>query len=603
MSCDMIAKPFLHLSYATLEQFRDFLDKQEAKLADVLLLATSPAINSKTQGPLHLHGSGHFRLSQALQALTTRMRHLREGDTTLSEWRSAVLVINKAFWDYVEVLEEAEKELSHHVEAVDISGWTENFYRIVVSFKELLAHRIEDLIWVTFRVEDLLLTYRSICKKRKNLWMVFGYILKRFSNTLDRAILQHLYAAESALSAQYKAFNTSYEALNSFMPEIKLKEAKFLNFSLWNEKDPEHQRLMIKLYEWIALYEKNSKLEALDPQLILRAIKNVAKPGLMSAIFRECIDGIKKNFFQDCISWQNERDPSIRIHLQTLEEGLDHLKTFIGSYREILLRAESDPYAKTRRRLTEWIVGPEPRKTRDFLQLLYQIDFLKRLFSTLFNSLDRQQTRKASVKGKLRQQIYEVLHEMGQPLSSRNLIQGRAEKLIELIGELDELGSSEGDVHDLITEVLLRALHYDAKYQVLNNDSRFEEIITIHQNLGYPIEDPEHLNRIKVFKSVIKHVENWLKKKEIQNHIHELDLDEGAVQESLQGLLASVQRGSYLEETCYEMLLEYRYLFSRFFHALRKYETEGKEIRSQFSFVDHYLEAIEQQVKADSKVI
>lgn len=595
----MISKPFLHLSYAMLEQFRDFLDKQESKLADVLLLATSPAINSKTQGPLHLHGSGHFRLSQALQALTSRMRHLQEGDTTPSEWRSAVLVINKAFWDYVEVLEEAEKELYQHIEAVDISGWTENFHRIVVSFKELLAHRIEDLIWVYLRVEDLLLTYRSICKKRKNLWMLFGLILKKFSKTLDRSILRHLSAAESSLATHYKAFNTSYEALNKFMPEIKAKEAKFLNFSLWNEKDPEHQKLMIKLFEWIALYEKNAKLEALDPQLILRAIKNVAKPGLMSTIFRECIEGIKKNFFQDCLAWQNERDPSIRIHLHTLEEGLDHLKTLIGSYREILLRAEADPYAKTRWRFTEWIVGPEPRKTRDFLYLLYQIDFLKKLFSTLYTSLDRQKTVNPYRKGVIKQQIYEVLHEMGQPLSSRNLIQGKAERLIELIGDLDELGGAEGDVHDLITEILLKALHYDIKYQVLNDDSRFEEIITIHRGLSYPIEDPEHLNRMKVFKSVIKHVENWLKKKEVREHIHELDLDEAAVQESLQGFLASVQRGSYLEETCYEMLLEYRYLFSRFFHLLRSFESEGKEIRSQFSFVDQYLEAIERQVKEE----
>lgn len=593
----MTSKPHLQLSYAMLEQFRDFLDKQEAKLADALLLATVPAINSKTQVPLHLHGSGHFRLSQALQAFTSRMRHLHEGDTSQGEWRTATLVINKAFWDYAEILDEAEKELYQRVEAVDLSGWTDNFYQVVVGFKELLTHRIEDLIWVYHRVDDLLLTYRSICRKNKNLWMLFGSLLKKFSGALDRSILKHLYRTESALAIHYKNFTTSFEAFSVFVPQIREKEAKFLNFSIWNQIDPENQRLMIRLYRWVALYNKNVKLEALDPALILKTIKHTAKPSQMQAIFRECLGALKQSFFQDCLSWQNDRDPSIRIQLETKEEGLDHLKAMISAYREILLQEEAQ---KGKWSFTQWFHQSESRKTRDLLSLLYQIDSLKKLFSSFYASVDKEKI--GSKRGVIKQQAYEVLHEMGQPLSSRNLIQAKGEKLIELIAALDELGGSEGDVHELITEILLKALHYDVKYQVLNDDSRFEELYAIHEGFTLSIEDPDHRERIRLFKSVIKHVENWLKKRQIREHAQELDLDEAAVQESLQSLLASAQRGAYLEETYWQMLLEYRYLFSRFFQFLRGYDAEGKEIRSQFAFVDHYLEAVEKQVRENPAV-
>ena len=40
-------------------------------------------------------------------------------------------------------------------------------------------------------------------------------------------------------------------------------------------------------------------------------------------------------------------------------------------------------------------------------------------------------------------------------------------------------------------------------------------------------------------------------------------------------------------------LLEYRYIFGKFFHYLDQNEPEGKLIRNQFLFVDQYFETAE----------
>lgn len=589
----MMNQPLLPLNFAMLEQFRGFLDKQEAKLADALLLATIPAISATAGAPVHLHGSGHFRLAQALQIMTSRIRNLHEGEATKKEWASAVSTINQAFWDYVEILEGTIQELFEQMDGVDLNAWSIDYYQIITSFKELLAHRIEDLIWVNKRVEDLLLAYRWISNRQKNVWMLFGKLLSQFTYVLDKSLLTHLFKAEESLNIRFKSFHLSYEAMRVLIPEIQERETRFAGFPVFITLDQEHRNLIIQLYRLVALNEKNAKYKTLNQELLVTTIKNLAKPGFVSAQFRDYIAEIKKTFFRYCLNWQKEFDPAIKKSLLALSQEMDFLKNLIGSYREILLRSDSGPYTKTRWRLTEWIVGQEPRKTRDLLNLLYQIEAINKLFPVV-NSKTGLQENWALKKALLKRQIEEVLHEMGQPLSSRNLIQGKAEKLIELIDETDELGGSLGDVRPLVSDVLLRAMHFDAKYQVLNEDPKFHELFDIHKNLMPKLNDPSHEKRIKQFQTILKHIEHWCKKREVSEHIAEIESEEATIHEGLQRFLGALQGQNNLQDDkrYLQMLLEYRYLFSQFFHSLRSFETEGKQLRSQFAFVDHYLEAI-----------
>ena len=596
---------FSILSFAMLEQFREFLDKQEAALADALLLATIPAIDTKHQAPLHLHGSGHFRLAQALQVMTTRIRNLHEGKTTEIEWESCVLVINQAFWSYVEVLEGAVQELFNQMDKVDLNGWSEDYFNVVTSFKELLAHRIEDLIWVFRRTEDLVIAYRLICKRKKNIWMIFGRLISRFSHALDKGILENLVKSDEVLGIRYKGFGVSYNALKALIPEIQEKESRFASFPVFVNQEPELRDLIIKLYRLIALNEKNAKLKTLNQELLVNTLTNLAKPGLVCANFRRYLTAIKKQLFEYCLTWQKNYDPLILKPILALEKELNFVGNQIGAYREILARYESRPYGQTRWPLTEWIVGKEPRKTRDLLHLLYQIDFYKKIFPALELAISKNGLQDGYLvkRTQLKRQMDDVLHEMGQPLSSRNLIQVKADRLIELLDLADELGGSLGDVREMITDVMLKAMRFDAKYQVLNDYPRFHEIYAIHEGLLPELNDDAHHKRLKLFQSVIQHVEHWVRQHEVESHVKELEIDEAAIHESLQAFLGAIKQDDLpaQERQRFErMLLTYRYQFSQFFHFLRSFESEGNVIRNEFAFIDRYLDAIENQLKLEN---
>lgn len=314
------------INFEMLESFRDFLDKQEAKLADALLFATIPAISSATETPLHLHGSGHFRLSQAMQVMASRIRNLHEGENTKKEWRIAVETIEKAFWDYIEILEDAVEQLVQHMYS-DVSMWSIDFYDAITGFKELLAHRIEDLTWVHRRVEELLFAYRLICNHQKNIWMIFGKILNRFMRALDKSLLTHLSRAEEKLNEKYKIFDLNYLSIKALIPEIQENETKFAQFPGFITLTQQQRNLLVRLYRLISLGNDD-----ITQELLRKSINNLGNSESIGALFQDYLSEIKNK-------------GAIK------KEELIFLKNMIRSYREIF-------------------------KTSDFSNLLQEIDTL-----------------------------------------------------------------------------------------------------------------------------------------------------------------------------------------------------------------------------------
>lgn len=595
----------LKLNRSLLEHFRGFLDKQEAKLADTLLLATLPPPGSL--GTLHLHGSGHFRLTQALQVLTTRIRELTEEQTNTNDWRSVTAVVNQALWDYVEILEESVKELFIQVEQYEMALWNTEFIDVVSAFKELLAHRIEDLIWTYKRLEEIFLTYRATCNKRKNLWVLFGKFWSRFSSILDPKILNRLFRAEESLTMQYKCLSVNYGAYQSFSAHVAAHEKKLLGFSVFKELGTDQSELLIKLHRLIKIWEENSRHEVLKGVDLVKSVKGLAKTGTFLHVFREYFNAIRQNFYTLCRLWHQNGSNAIQKELNECKAELASLGKMAGCYREMLLRSDPNPYVRTRWGMAEWVVGPEPRKTRDLLQIVSECESLNKKFDHLTNSMEKGWIPDRDIKRyALQRRIEEVLHEMGQPLSSRGLMQIKAEHLIDLIDSADELGGSLGDVHAYLRDVYLRALRLDATYHVLHDYPHFEDLLHVHQAFDGRIDDREHQERMKLFQQVIRHIQHWLKEHQVNHHTPEVEYDEAAVQETLQSWLAKIQREPASEVNrvlVTRMLLEYRSLFSAFFHQLRQSGAEGQMLRQQFHFIDTYLDTIEKRVRQQTEQV
>ncbi len=201
-------------------------------------------------------------------------------------------------------------------------------------------------------------------------------------------------------------------------------------------------------------------------------------------------------------------------------------------------------------------------------------------------------------------EIQQLVHEMEQPLATHRMMRSRAEKVLDKLQQLDELGSFDIHVIDYIEHVFSKLLRADWRYHVLHGIPLFHQLYAIHHGLVKPVDDRHHSNRMTKFKKLLQQVHEWVKNNKTQVHFHDIELDMSYIKGYLQDFLGYVQRASSdsslskdkaleLYQEIAQQLLEYRYLFGNFFYQLRQHETEGQLIRKQCLFVDQYFESIE----------
>lgn len=598
----MDRSPSKPLTSEHLERFRSYLELQEAKLADSLLLSTMTP--SGSLGVVHLHGSGHFQLTQALQILSSRIKELSEAETIPGEWKTAVNAANSALWSFLQVLEEATNELMEHVKLSKMGEWNDEFYSISLKFKELLVHRIEDTIWIYRRLEELFLSYRATCQKHRNLWVMFGKLWSPFASILDKQILNRLFKAEEMLNTHFKLFAVAYETFQGFSKKCLESEKKWGLMTCFNELSQGQQALFLKLFRFLSIREENNKKRFLEPDDLIAATKAISKSGSVTLLYRDYYKLLKSALFDLSNAFQNSLDPSYATKAKDLKKELLALGVQVSAYREILLRGDPNPYVRSRWSVTEWTLGPEPRKTKDLMQLIFDIEMVSRWYDHFIHSIEMEPIPQRSIKRSyLQKQVVEVLHEMGQPLASRNMLQAKGDRFVTLIEELDELGGSLGVRREDFADYFLKALSLDIRHLVLFDNPKFEELYYIHEGFLPTLNDLHHERRLKLFKQSLHHIYFWLKEHEVMHHEKEIDIDEGAIQEELQKLFAQIQRGEAPQngviDSYYQMLLEYRFQFSKFYYSIKKFEDDGRMVRKHFHFVDRYLESIEKLLRQE----
>ena len=173
-----------------------------------------------------------------------------------------------------------------------------------------------------------------------------------------------------------------------------------------------------------------------------------------------------------------------------------------------------------------------------------------------------------------------------------------------MLESLNELGSFESKSVEFVGEVLSRALRADWKYHVLFDLTAFEQIYKTHCGILGPLHERQHIARLETFDHLVKQLGSWVKSRTLNKHAHEIEQDMNDIKEGLQEFYAYVQRLFDAEDIPREKalqqadevsrgLLEYRFLFGKFFHDLRENEPEERSIRNRFLFVDQYFESIE----------
>lgn len=603
---------------ALAEKLNSYLENKESQLGAQLIGAihffheTPPILKPNLRG---------FRLHEAVEEfgkMVHRVFQIQQPLISINEWELSAKQIEKSLWSYVEILEGCVTELFQQLDQISFENWNADLLHAVDLIKDNLMHRMEDLIWAIRRLERQLLEFQWICKVRNGKWVAWQKLFFLSHRVFDRSLEATVLKCQKFLGFRYQKFHEKYIGYIQLHDNADQSLEKFSNYQTFAAMDSDFQDKFQKLYLLLRLWELNRSAKTLPQNEIIRAVRtSVSSEGAFS-LFREYFSVLRKAFFDksrmikmkfhDVFQDVQARKPLIDTTAGYRTE-LHLLGATTAKYRDFLLRSDPDPYIRSRWGFTESIVGPEPKYSKQLQGLMYQIEHMDALCAAFHTSMENENAMERRLTPEVEQEIASHLHEMGQPLASKPIMHSHADSILLLLKQLDELASFHPDVVEYICTVFCKAMRADWKYNVLQEIPLFHQLYEIHQDIVAPLEDRQHHNRLHKFRQILEQLEQWVKHGDTLKHAHEIELDVNDIKAYLQDFYANVQgikpfndqpdqqEGRLGISKVNQALLEYRYLFSKFFHNLRSDVLEERLIRKQFLFVDQYLEAIENKIQ------
>lgn len=591
-----------------------YLDEKEEQLSSTILEAIPPPTVTLQPPVAATSAFGHLKLADAIETLVKRNYQNSQSPYPQPfhiNWKNSIAKINAALWNYVETIEGCIAELFQQLEQTSIEQWHPRLSDVVSSIKEMLIHRTEDLIWGIKRLEHLL-RKAQLASETHTSWHFIKELSSLWTPLLDRSLTSNLKKSQEFLRTQHQKFAKRYKSYLKLQEQVDHSLEKFSEFHVLQSLETETQEQFKKLYQLVKLWELNHSAKSLPAKELIIALRNALSIDKATGLFKDYYTALNRSLFDKSLDFKvhsNELmdDPSNKLSMQEAISSCQNETRMLGAtishYREFQLSSDPDPYVRTRLGFSEWIVGPEPMQTKPLLQLGYDVESLNELYEQLSHSLRRGIEQRVEISD-VDREIQQHVHEMGQPLATHRMMRSGAEKVLDKVQQLDELGSFEIDVIDYIGKVFSKLLRADWRYHVLHGIPLFHQLYATHQGLVKPVEDRHHNNRLTKFKKLLQQVHEWVKNNKTQMHFHDIELDMSDIKGYLQDFLGYVQRTSSdpslskekaleLHREIAQQLLEYRYLFGNFFYQLRQHETEGQFIRKQCLFVDQYFETIE----------
>jgi hypothetical protein len=602
----------LDLDPKIIGQLEQFLQEKESRLAHQIL-HTVQSLPADTSSPILPTGAS-LKLSEAVEGFSRKARLFSREQfnhqlPTDNQAEHVVKEVNQGLWEFTEVLEGCVVELFQQVRLVPIDRWHLSIAKVVHSIKDILIHRIEDLIWTIRRLEKPLKEYCQKIQGKPKKWFEWPFFGKGY---LDPNLLRNLQQTEKFLKMQYEAFNQHYGDYMLLSAKAEEHLEKMKNYPILALLDVSDQNLYVDVFRLLKMLELNRRSKKEVAAELTQALKQLSSIDHVIFVLRLYYRELKDAFFNSSIEWKslNQEGENFKDALQKLQgklkdyqQELRQLIHTMSRYRTFILKNDPNPYIRSRWGFTEWIVGPEPAKAKKLMNMIYSAQELDHNFTQFLESLARDPLTQQRIEYQTHQEIEKILHEMGQPLISRFMMRNRAEKLLEQLKACDEVGSPHMSTIHYFEDVLSQAMREDWKYHVLHEFPLFHQIYRIHQGLVEYFEDPSHAFRLERFRLLFDQIEGWVKKEDIYAHVHEIELDINDMKTYLQDFLASIQRAAkekshdpFLDETIHkfrQQLLEYRYLFGQFFSTIVAKSQEGLQLRNQFLFVDQYFESIE----------
>lgn len=595
------------------DRLDEYLQERENRLATQILNIVHPSM-IESFSPVLPAGHSGLKLTDAVESFTKRIRSLTKNPSKSQSNGNVDRVIreiNAAFWEFTEVLEGCSAELFQQIKQVNLDQWHVSLSHTVQLVKELLIHRIEDLIWTIRRLERPLTEYRRHFSVKKKLGWKNWFATE--AATLDPELIINLTQSEKFLRSQYEEFHQRYELYRKSSHQVETYLEQMKSYPVLALLDIQDQNTYVDIFRLLKFWELNPHPKGLLGMETVRSLKNLTSIDASVKILKTYYRGLREAFFNSSLELKGYADRSkdlieerknIQGKLVNYRAELQHLISVINKYREFILKTDPNPYVRSRWGFPERPVAQEPVKAQRLMALIYKAEDLLRSYDLFLNSVG------GAMKGQMghsahhtRQNIEKLLHEMGQPLISQSMMRNRAEKLLLQLKAFDEIGSDQQSAIDYVEATLSKAMREDWKYHVLHEFPLFHEIYRLHRGLQRYPKDHSHSFRIDRFKHLCSQIEEWVSQGDVYSHVHEIELDINDMKTYLQDFYATIQRADkeksmdpFLDDTIdrfHHQLLEYRYIFGDFILFLIVKNQDSQQLRNQFLFVDQYFESIE----------
>lgn len=581
--------------------YRYLEDREEKTCQQILAIFQEPSTGIKFSETVDLIGKKIRQANQTRQNLTGR-----------GDWREICRKISDILWKYLEILEGSVTELFQQLDQIGVEEWGMELAHSVDAIKELLLHRLDDLSWTIRRLEHLLYDYRWAAELRASALAILKKGALFWQNVLDRALKTNLEKCRKYLGFRYQKFSDQYERYIDIHTAIELVVDKFSECRAFSSLDIETQDKFKKLYRLVRLWQLNRQARALPRRETIRAVRNAMSPERAVSLFKEYDKQLRRTLFAKSLMIkelpEETKDRGSMSRMQEEITGyrveLGTLMSTLSTYRDFLLKSDPGLRAKPQVGFSEWAMGPESHETKQLTVVGEDLRRLDEMMASFGHALEMKGTAPDSTIADVDQEVQAVLHEMAQPLISRQTMHMRAERFIGLLQMLDILSSSDQKVVDYVGKSLNKALRADWQYRVLFDIPAFHSLYAIYKGLVNPVEEKGHLHRLQKFKRLIQQLEHWVNSNDTPRHTHEIELDLNDMKGYLQDFLAYAQRLSredlldrdHRHAEIAQQLLEYRYLFGNFFHHVQDNSIESRILRKQLLFVDQYFDAVENQL-------
>lgn len=606
------------------EQLNDYLTGKESELSHqiielIFLIEGIPSLKDN-------HSRHPVRLSDAVEEFGRKVRWAGQSPRTSmpdGQWKVAAHQINEKVWNYLEVLEGCVVELFQQLDQIGFEHWNVDLVRTATSIKDELNHRMEDLLWAVRRLEEQLKTYKRGCEARNGNGGGWRKIFTYFSRMLDRSLEPSILKCSKFLNFRYRKFLERYAGYLQMHENVQEKMDDLYSYRVLSSMDVDQQDKIKQLCFYLDLWEQNNESRMLQRAEPVRVVRNCLSSDRAGSLLHDYYDAllnavfdksrlIKQQFRHVFIDKQS-REP-ILDNVSGYRDEIRFLVRLIAKYNRFLSQSSrgSDRSLKSLiKRL--FVPHDEPKQQKDLQKLSSNLKKLDAQAAGFYTSLKHDPLPVSALTPELKDEINHHLHEMAQPLASKDLMRRSAKWLVVALQRLDEMGSFDPNIVRYICRTLSRAMCKDWKYHVLQDNPAFHHVYQTHERIINLMEDRQHQLRLGKFQRVLSQLDGWIRNDEMVKRAHEVELDVNDIKAYLQDYLASVQRlepktegsehglddvGDVVLDNAAEAFLQYLYLFGQFFARLDNDRSDHRLLRRHLLFIDQYFEEIERKLQS-----